>query len=48
MADTLKSYLVKTLGELNKLHPETRVDQRIEKFSKMGFYEEVNQSIVNN
>ena len=41
MAETLKAYLVKTLGELNKFDADTRISQRIEKFSKMGFYEEV-------
>lgn len=41
MAATLKEYLVKTLAELTPLDPETRINQRIEKFSKMGFYDEV-------
>jgi acetyl-CoA carboxylase carboxyl transferase subunit alpha len=40
MAETMKGYLVKTLSELNKLGAEERIDQRIEKFSKMGFFEE--------
>ncbi|HXS37863.1 MAG TPA: acetyl-CoA carboxylase carboxyltransferase subunit alpha [Flavipsychrobacter sp.] len=40
MAATLKDYLIKTLGELNKVDAETRIQQRIDKFSKMGFYEE--------
>jgi acetyl-CoA carboxylase carboxyl transferase subunit alpha len=48
MANTLKNYLLKSLGELNKLQPEIRIDQRIEKFSKMGFYEEVNENVMNN
>jgi acetyl-CoA carboxylase carboxyl transferase subunit alpha len=43
MAETLKNYLLKTIGELNKISPETRIEQRIEKFSKMGFYEEVSE-----
>jgi acetyl-CoA carboxylase carboxyl transferase subunit alpha len=42
MAETLKQYLVKSLSELNKLEAETRIDKRIEKFSKMGFFEETN------
>lgn len=41
MAATLKIYLLKSLQELNPLSAETRINQRIEKFSKMGFYEEV-------
>ncbi len=40
MAGTLKDYLVRTLAELQPLAPETRIQQRIEKFSKMGFWEE--------
>ena len=40
MAVTLKEYLVKSLKELNKLDAETRIQQRIDKFSGMGFYEE--------
>ncbi|MBS1773562.1 MAG: acetyl-CoA carboxylase carboxyltransferase subunit alpha [Bacteroidetes bacterium] len=43
MADTLKGYLLGALAELNKLSAETRIEQRIEKFSKMGFYDEVNE-----
>src|SRR6185369_8528391 len=39
MAETLKQYLLGALGELNKLNAETRIQQRIDKFSKMGFYE---------
>ncbi len=41
MAATLKEYLVKSLGELTPLSADTRINQRIAKFSKMGFYEEV-------
>ena len=41
MTITLKEYLVKTVNELNAVAPETRVDQRIEKFSAMGFYDEL-------
>jgi acetyl-CoA carboxylase carboxyl transferase subunit alpha len=40
MAETLKEYLVKSLEELNAIDPETRINNRIEKFSKMGFYDE--------
>jgi acetyl-CoA carboxylase carboxyl transferase subunit alpha len=41
MAATLKEYVIKTIAELKKINPEKRIEQRIEKFSKMGFYEEV-------
>ncbi len=40
MASTLKEYLIKTLEDLKKIDEEKRIEQRIEKFSKMGFYEE--------
>jgi len=42
MAATIKRYLLETLGQLSKTAPEKRIEQRIEKFSKMGFYDEVN------
>lgn len=41
MAATLKEYILKTLKELKKINPEKRIEQRIDKFSKMGFYEEL-------
>ena len=41
MAATLKSYLLKSLSALSVIDTESRINQRIEKFSKMGFYEEV-------
>jgi len=41
MAQTLKAYLVKSLKELMPVKPEARIKQRIDKFSKMGFYEEI-------
>lgn len=40
MATTLKDYLVKSLKELNKKSADKRIDARIEKFEKMGFFEE--------
>jgi acetyl-CoA carboxylase carboxyl transferase subunit alpha len=43
MAETLKKYLLGALGELNSLGAETRIQQRIDKFSKMGFYEELDE-----
>jgi len=41
MAQTLKQYLVNSIAELSKKSYEERINQRIEKLSKMGFYEEV-------
>jgi acetyl-CoA carboxylase carboxyl transferase subunit alpha len=41
MANSLKEYVLKTLAELKKINPEKRIEQRIEKFSNMGFYEEL-------
>jgi acetyl-CoA carboxylase carboxyl transferase subunit alpha len=41
MAETLKAYLLKALAELTPLDAETRIQQRIDKFSKMGFYDEL-------
>lgn len=40
-ANILKQYLVKTLEELKPFSAEQRINQRIEKFGKMGFYEEL-------
>jgi acetyl-CoA carboxylase carboxyl transferase subunit alpha len=39
-AQILKEYLVKVLQELKPLSAEERINQRIEKFGKMGFWEE--------
>lgn len=41
MAQTAKRYILDTIKELAAIDPETRIDQRIEKFSKMGFFEEI-------
>src|ERR1700749_1303713 len=41
MAKTLKEYILATLATLKKINPEKRIEQRIEKFSNMGFYEEL-------
>ncbi len=41
MAEVLKSYIENTLDELAPIAPDDRIAQRIEKFSKMGFYEEL-------
>ncbi len=40
MADILRARLKTTLAELKQIDPETRITQRIEKFSNMGFFEE--------
>jgi acetyl-CoA carboxylase carboxyl transferase subunit alpha len=40
MAQNLKAYLVKSLNELNPIDPESRILGRIDKFSRMGFYDE--------
>ena len=40
-AQLLKRYLIDTLQELKQQTPEYRTEKRIEKFSKMGFWEEL-------
>ena len=40
-AEILKDYLIPTLQELKQKSPQQRIDERIEKFGKMGFWEEV-------
>lgn len=40
-ADLLKQYLITTLQELKLQSPQERTQKRIEKFSKMGFWEEI-------
>jgi len=40
-ANILKATLKKSLAELKKIPAEKRISQRIEKFEKMGFWEEV-------
>lgn len=39
-ATTLKNYLIPAIQQLKQISPEERVNQRIEKFGKMGFWEE--------
>ena len=39
-AALLKKFLIPVIQELKKIAPEKRVSERIEKFSKMGFWEE--------
>ncbi len=36
----LKSYLLPVIAELKKIPPSERIEQRIEKFGKMGFWQE--------
>ncbi|RYF88668.1 MAG: acetyl-CoA carboxylase carboxyl transferase subunit alpha, partial [Chitinophagaceae bacterium] len=43
-AALLKHYLVPTIKQLQTIDPDTRVRNRIEKFEKMGFWEEFNES----
>ncbi|MBD0332938.1 MAG: acetyl-CoA carboxylase carboxyltransferase subunit alpha [Chitinophagaceae bacterium] len=40
-AQILKSQLIPTLKELKNISPEERIQQRIDKFGKMGFWEEL-------
>ncbi|HEU4575409.1 MAG TPA: acetyl-CoA carboxylase carboxyltransferase subunit alpha [Chitinophagaceae bacterium] len=42
-ATILKNYLVPVLKELKQIPAEERINKRIEKFSKMGFWEEIGQ-----
>ncbi len=45
--ETLKSYLISTINGLKKIDPDTRISQRIEKLSKMGFYDETEIPVEN-
>ncbi len=40
-AALMKPYLINTIAELKQIEPQERVRKRIEKFSKMGFWDEV-------
>ena len=40
-ANILKSYIIKNLKEIEKISPEKRTIDRIEKYGKMGFWEEI-------
>lgn len=40
-ANILKQYLLPVIEELKKINPEQRCEQRIEKFGKMGFWDEL-------
>ena len=48
MAETIKGYLIDAISELSVFSPDVRINQRIEKFSRMGFYDEVEQPLENN
>jgi len=39
-ADLLKAYLKPVIAELKSIPAQTRCEQRIEKFGKMGFWQE--------
>ena len=39
-AANVKSYIKPILGELEQINPDVRISQRIEKFNKMGFWDE--------
>lgn len=43
-AELLKNYLVPTIKQLQTIDPDKRVRERIEKFEKMGFWEEFNET----
>ena len=39
-AEILKNYLIPAIKELQQITPEQRVKDRIEKFGRMGFWDE--------
>ena len=41
-AQIVKNHLIPVIKELKQISPEDRINQRIEKFGKMGFWEEIN------
>lgn len=43
-AEILKNYLIPTIKKLQESTPEERVQQRIDKFNKMGFWEETTEA----
>lgn len=45
-ASILKKYLVKNLAELKNFTAEQRINSRIEKYSKMGFWQEIAQDDI--
>ncbi len=48
MAETIKGYLIDSISELSTVTPDDRINQRIEKFSRMGFYNEIEEHVENN
>jgi acetyl-CoA carboxylase carboxyl transferase subunit alpha len=40
MAERIKQYIIENISALQQFDAETRIQQRIDKFSKMGFYNE--------
>lgn len=40
-ADLLKPFLINTINELEQMDPEDRIRKRIEKFGRMGFWDEL-------
>jgi acetyl-CoA carboxylase carboxyl transferase subunit alpha len=40
-AALLKPHLIRTIKDLQKINEEERIEQRIEKFGKMGFWDEL-------
>jgi acetyl-CoA carboxylase carboxyl transferase subunit alpha len=40
-ADILKKFLLPVIAELKSIDPQKRCEQRIEKFGKMGFWDEL-------
>ena len=44
-AAMMKEQVVKAIAELKEIDPETRIDQRIEKFSNMGRWEEISNQV---
>jgi hypothetical protein len=45
-ASIVKTHVIPVINELKKLSPEERINQRIEKFGKMGFWEEEEEEEV--
>jgi acetyl-CoA carboxylase carboxyl transferase subunit alpha len=41
-AQIVKNYLIPVIKELKQISPDQRIKNRIEKFGKMGFWEEIN------
>ena len=46
-ADILKKFLLPVIAELKMINPEQRCEQRIEKFGKMGFWDELPETSKN-